>query len=154
MQQDSLHRRKLPERIFHAVCFEGIATAILAPTAAWLMQRSVLEMGGLTVILATTAMVWNIIYNAVFDRLWPVTRVKRTAKVRALHALGFECGFIVIGVSIVSFVLGVTLLQDQARLLPELSERLSRAAHASLAARGVCVRVGARARCVGEMVRT
>jgi uncharacterized membrane protein len=40
MQHDSLHRRKLPERIFHAVCFEGIATAILAPTAAWLMQRS------------------------------------------------------------------------------------------------------------------
>jgi len=111
MQHDSLHRRKLPERIFHAVCFEGIATAILAPTAAWLMQRSVLEMGGLTIILATTAMVWNIIYNAVFDRLWPVTRVKRTAKVRALHALGFECGFIVIGISIVSFVLGVTLLQ-------------------------------------------
>lgn len=42
--QDALHR-KLPERIFHAVCFEGIATAILAPTAAWLMQRSVVEMG-------------------------------------------------------------------------------------------------------------
>ena len=62
-------------------------------------------------ILATTAMIWNIIYNAGFDRLWPVTRVKRTAKVRALHALGFECGFIVIGVGIVSFVLGVTLLQ-------------------------------------------
>ncbi len=30
---------------------------------------------------------------------------------RALHALGFECGFIVIGVSIVAAVLGVTLLQ-------------------------------------------
>lgn len=111
MQNDNLHRRKLPERIFHAVCFEGIATAILAPTAAWLMQRSVLEMGGLTIILATTAMVWNIIYNAVFDRLWPVTRITRTAKVRALHALGFECGFIVIGVSIVCAVLGVTLFQ-------------------------------------------
>ena len=111
MQNDNLHRRKLPERIFHAVCFEGIATAILAPTAAYLMQRSVLEMGGLTIILATTAMVWNIIYNAMFDRLWPVTRVTRTAKIRAFHALGFECGFIVIGVSIVSVVLGVTLMQ-------------------------------------------
>lgn len=111
MQNDNLHRRKLPERIFHAVCFEGIATAILAPTAAYLMQRSVLEMGGLTIILATTAMVWNIIYNAIFDRLWPVTRVIRTAKIRAFHALGFECGFIVIGVSIVSAVLGVTLMQ-------------------------------------------
>ena len=75
------------------------------------MQRSVMEMGGLTIILATTAMIWNIIYNFGFDRFWPVQRVTRTAKVRALHALGFECGFIVIGVSIVSAVLGVTLLQ-------------------------------------------
>ncbi len=75
------------------------------------MQRSVVEMGGLTIILATTAMLWNIIYNFGFDRFWPVQRVKRTAKVRALHALGFECGFIVIGVTIVAAVLGVTLLQ-------------------------------------------
>lgn len=66
---------------------------------------------GLTIILATTAMLWNILYNFGFDRFWPVQRVKRTAKVRALHALGFECGFIVIGVSIVAAVLGVTLLQ-------------------------------------------
>ncbi|EAA8830437.1 multidrug/biocide efflux PACE transporter [Salmonella enterica] len=111
MQHDAIQRRSLPERIFHAVCFEGIATAILAPTTAWLMQRSVLEMGGLTILLATTAMIWNIIYNALFDRLWPAHQVRRTAKVRALHALGFESGFIVIGVSIVSWVLNVSLLQ-------------------------------------------
>lgn len=111
MQHDAIQRRSLPERIFHAVCFEGIATAILAPTTAWLMQRSVLEMGGLTILLATTAMIWNIIYNALFDRLWPAHRVRRTAKVRALHALGFESGFIVIGVSIVAWVLNVSLLQ-------------------------------------------
>ncbi|EHV6758481.1 multidrug/biocide efflux PACE transporter [Salmonella enterica] len=111
MQHDAIQRRSLPERIFHAVCFEGIATAILAPTTAWLMQRSVLEMGGLTILLATTAMIWNIIYNALFDRLWPAHQVRRTAKVRALHALGFESGFIVIGVSIVACVLNVSLLQ-------------------------------------------
>jgi NADH dehydrogenase len=46
--------------------------------------------------------------------------------------------------------LSVTLLQDQPRLLLELSERLGRAAHASLSARGVRVRTLARARCVGE----
>ncbi|EAW0778614.1 multidrug/biocide efflux PACE transporter [Salmonella enterica subsp. enterica serovar Taksony] len=111
MQHDAIQRRSLPERIFHAVCFEGIATAILAPTTAWLMQRSVLEMGGLTILLATTAMIWNIIYNALFDRLWPAHQVRRTAKVRALHALGFESGFIVIGISIVAWVLNVSLLQ-------------------------------------------
>jgi len=47
-------------------------------------------------------------------------------------------------------LLKVTLLQDHARLLPELPERLGHAAHASLAARGVEVRVGTRARLVGE----
>lgn len=46
--------------------------------------------------------------------------------------------------------LRVTLLHDHSRLLPELSERLGNAAHASLAARGVQVRVGAHARLVGE----
>ena len=96
MQHNDVQRRKLPERIFHAVCFEGIATAILAPTTAWLMQRPILEMGGLTVLLATTAMIWNIIFNYLFDRLWPRHKVPRTAKVRALHALGFEVGFILI----------------------------------------------------------
>src|SRR5690606_19642244 len=111
MQQQTVQRRSLLERIFHAVCFEGIATAILAPTTAWLMQRSVLEMGGLTILLATTAMIWNIIYNALFDRFWPSHVVTRTAKVRALHALGFESGFIVIGVSIVAWALNVSLLQ-------------------------------------------
>ncbi|EGT3573029.1 multidrug/biocide efflux PACE transporter [Citrobacter sp. ANG330] len=111
MQHNAVQRRSLLERVFHAVCFEGIATAFLAPTTAWLMQRSVLEMGGLTILLATTAMIWNIIYNALFDRFWPSHRVKRTAKVRAYHALGFESGFIVIGVSIVAYVLNVSLIQ-------------------------------------------
>ncbi len=45
--------------------------------------------------------------------------------------------------------LRITLLQDQPRLLTELSERLGVAAHRSLTARGVDVRVGARAICVG-----
>lgn len=46
--------------------------------------------------------------------------------------------------------LAVTLLHDQPRLLPELSERLGRAAHAALARGGVRVRTGALAKCVGE----
>ena len=111
MQQNTFQRKTLTERVIHAVSFEGLATLILAPTAAWLMQRSVLEMGGLSVLLATLAMVWNLIYNAAFDRLWPVSRVARTLKVRALHAIGFESGFIVIGITAVALLLGVSLIQ-------------------------------------------
>jgi len=46
--------------------------------------------------------------------------------------------------------LRVTLLQDLPRLLPELSEKLGHAAHKSLMARGVAVRVATRATAVGE----
>ena len=46
--------------------------------------------------------------------------------------------------------LRVTLLQDLPRLLPELSEKLGHSAHKSLVARGVDVRTGTRASCVGE----
>jgi NADH dehydrogenase len=45
--------------------------------------------------------------------------------------------------------LKVTLLQDQARLLLELPETLGLAAHRSLTARGVVVRTGTRATCIG-----
>ena len=44
--------------------------------------------------------------------------------------------------------LKVTVLQDQPRLLLELSERLGRAAHRSLVSRGVDVRIGAKAAAV------
>ncbi len=111
MKTNNLQRKTLLERILHAVSFEGLATLILAPTAAWLMQRSVVEMGGLSILLATMAMIWNLIYNAAFDRLWPVSRLARTLRVRALHAIGFECGFIIIGVTVVALVLGVSLVQ-------------------------------------------
>ena len=111
MKTNRLQRKTLLERVLHAVSFEGLATLILAPTAAWLMQRSVVEMGGLSILLATMAMIWNLIYNAAFDRLWPVSRLARTLRVRALHAIGFECGFIIIGVTVVALVLGVSLVQ-------------------------------------------
>ena len=113
MQQVNAQRKTLTERVIHAISFEGLATLILAPTAAWLMQRSVVEMGGLSILLATLAMVWNIIYNALFDRLWPVSRVVRNLRVRALHAIGFESGFILIGVTMVALVLGVALRLDR-----------------------------------------
>ncbi len=106
-----VQKRSIIERIFHAVCFEVIATAICAPVGALLLDRPILQVGGLTLVLASVAMLWNIIYNMIFDRLWPVHRVTRTARVRALHAVGFEMGFIVFGVSIAAWMLKVSFMQ-------------------------------------------
>ena len=37
--------------------------------AAWAMGKSLFEMGVLTAVIAWIALVWNMIYNAGFDRL-------------------------------------------------------------------------------------
>ena len=49
MQQNTFQRKTLTERVIHAVSFEGLATLILAPTAAWLM--SAVAMTGVTATL-------------------------------------------------------------------------------------------------------
>ncbi|HFK7184894.1 TPA: multidrug/biocide efflux PACE transporter [Serratia odorifera] len=106
-----LQNKSFAERVVHAVGFEAIAVMICAPIGAWLMNRSMMQVGALAVMLSSVAMLWNMIYNTVFDRLWPVNRVLRTLKVRALHAFGFEAGFVLIGVPIAAFMLNLTLVQ-------------------------------------------
>ena len=106
-----VHRKSLFERVIHAIGFEVIAVAICAPVGAWLLDRSILQMGTLAILLSSVAMLWNIIYNSLFDYFWPVSRVAKSLRVRALHALGFESGFILIGLPIAASVLGVSLLQ-------------------------------------------
>jgi len=100
-------QKSLAERALHALLYEGIAIAICAPFFALLFNRSLLEMGSLSVLLSTTAMLWNMVYNMLFDKCWPAERVVRTLKVRILHALGFEGGFIFIGVLVVAGFLGI-----------------------------------------------
>lgn len=109
MKAVNTERRSMPERIFHAITFEVIATSICAPVGAFLLDRPLLHMGALSLVLATIAMLWNIIYNAFFDYFWPASKIPRTLKVRACHALGFEAGFIVTGVTIAAWLLKITL---------------------------------------------
>ncbi|AJJ24384.1 multidrug/biocide efflux PACE transporter [Yersinia enterocolitica] len=106
-----VQRKTIFERIIHAIGFEVIAVAICAPVGAWLLDRSVLQMGTLAILLSSVAMLWNIIYNSLFDYFWPVSHVAKTLRVRAFHALGFESGFILIGLPIAAFALGISLLQ-------------------------------------------
>ncbi|PWW05817.1 multidrug/biocide efflux PACE transporter [Mangrovibacter plantisponsor] len=110
MKKVNAVHRTLPERLLHAICFEGFATVILAPLAAWIMQRELFEMGMLSLLLATAAMLWNIVYNAVFDIFVPHNQTVRTLKIRLIHASGFEGGFLIIGVALAAFFLSTTLL--------------------------------------------
>ncbi|MEI7189133.1 multidrug/biocide efflux PACE transporter [Dickeya dianthicola] len=111
-QQTEHHQSKTwRERIVHAVGFEVMALLICAPIGAWVLGRSILQVGALSVMLSSVAMVWNVVYNSVFDRLWPVSRVRRGVWVRVGHALGFEGGFILVGLPLAAWMLDITLWQ-------------------------------------------
>ena len=103
--------RSLKERFCHAAGFEILAIALVSPLAAWVMDKPLFQMGALAIMLSTVAMIWNMIYNAGFDRVWPRHKVARGAGLRVLHALGFEGGFIVIGLPIAAGMLGISLGQ-------------------------------------------
>nr|WP_281434494.1 multidrug/biocide efflux PACE transporter [Erwinia phyllosphaerae] len=101
--------RTLKERFFHAVGFELLAVLIVSPLASWAMAKPLFQMGALAVMLSTVAMIWNMIYNAGFDYLFPAG--KQGWPLRILHALGFEGGFILIGLPIAAWMLGISLWQ-------------------------------------------
>ncbi len=83
MQHDAIQRHR-----FSGAYFSMLSVKVLR-LRYWrqrprLMQRSVLEMGGLTILLCSNdIMIWKK-YITLFDRLWPAHQVRRTAKVRAL----------------------------------------------------------------------
>ena len=106
----SKHRKTLTERIFHAVSFEVIAIAITAPVSAWLLGRSIFQMGTIAVVLSTLAMLLNIFYNMLFDRYWPLSKGPRPTKIRVFHSIGFELSFVFIGVPILALLLKMTLI--------------------------------------------
>ncbi|AIR69133.1 multidrug/biocide efflux PACE transporter [Dickeya fangzhongdai] len=112
VQRNARHEQKtLRERMAHAVGFEVMALLICAPIGAWVLGRSILQVGALSIMLSSVAMVWNVAYNSLFDRLWPVSRVRRGLWVRMGHALGFEGGFILIGLPLAAWMLDITLWQ-------------------------------------------
>lgn len=103
--------KSLRERILHALAFEGLAIALSAPALAWLLDKSLVHTGALTLAVSTLAMLWNMAFNAAFDRAQRHLGFSRGAKVRVAHALLFELGLIVATVPLAAWWLSIGLVQ-------------------------------------------
>lgn len=98
------------ELVIHAILFEVLATSICAPLFAWIMDKSLVQMGSMTVLIAFIAMVWNMIYNALFERIEGALGWRRTPKIRVLHACCFECSLTIIVVPLAAWWLSINLV--------------------------------------------
>ena len=102
--------KSFAERCFQAVTFEVLAIIISAPLLVWLMGVPIAHAGLLTLMISLLAMTWNVIFNALFDKLERRLGLVRTFRVRAVHAVAFEAGLIVTVVPLAAWWLDISLL--------------------------------------------
>lgn len=104
-------QRSAAERIGHALAFELIALLICAPALAWLLGKPLLQLGLLTLMFSTVAMLWNMLFNYLFDRAQQRLGFRRDLRVRLCHAALFEGGLIVVLVPLAAWWLSIGLLE-------------------------------------------
>ncbi|MCF6765201.1 PACE efflux transporter [Thiotrichales bacterium 19S3-7] len=112
--QATTHSISIKTRIIHMFLFELFGIVIFAPFAALILNENILKIGTLGITISVIAMVWNFIYNIIFDKVEAnlgKNRFKRSPIIRALHALLFEGGLLIVTVPIVAIWLKMTLLQ-------------------------------------------
>lgn len=59
------------ERLFHAITFEVLAVSLSIIGLATFTDHNISHLSGTMIVIATIAMIWNIIFNWVFDKFVP-----------------------------------------------------------------------------------
>jgi len=99
-------------KILYAVSFETLGTLVATLALMVMTDSKPLQSLALSVIGATIALCWSYLFNTVFEAWEARQPVKgRSAFRRAVHALMFEGGLVLISVPIMAWWLGVGLLQ-------------------------------------------
>lgn len=99
---------KTIERVFQAFLFEVIALAIVVPTSAIIGGFATGKMAIVGVALSTFAMLWNYLYNILFDKIAGANRLTRGVILRMIHACCFELGMVVITLPVLAWYLEIT----------------------------------------------
>ena len=104
-------KKSITERFCHALAFELLAIAICAPLGAWLLGYTLAHMGMLTLMVSLVAMVWNMVFNWLFDQAQRRIGFERRLAARAAHAVLFEIGLLLAVVPLAAWWLEISLWQ-------------------------------------------
>ncbi|MDI3514575.1 MAG: hypothetical protein PWP40_1804 [Rhodocyclaceae bacterium] len=97
--------RSFPDRLRQIALFEVGGLLLITPPFAWASGVPITESIGLLALLALIAAIWNGCYNTCFDcvegRLTGRTADRRPFRLRALHAVGFESGLLLMTLPVI-----------------------------------------------------
>lgn len=101
------------DRIRHAVGFEIIALILSIPIMSFFFSFDLKDISVIAITGSIMATIWNYSFNIAFDK--GMIRFRRstfkTPAIRVLHVLLFEGGLLILYLPMVSWYLGITLLQ-------------------------------------------
>lgn len=95
------------ERVFHAVLFELLAIVLTIGLMAMLTEYSPVSLSELIVLISLIAMVWNFLFNKLFDHFFQGPRLSRGFRLRLFHTFCFEFGLLCFTLPLVVWVLHI-----------------------------------------------
>lgn len=101
----------LKERLFHAVLFEIGAVSVATAAVLIVSPNTGGTALGVSVLMAVIAMVWNFVFNSLFDKIFTAPRETRGFGLRLFHTLAFECGLLFATVPLIAYFLQLSLWQ-------------------------------------------
>lgn len=95
------------ERLFHALLFEIGALLSTVLLMDFLTNHSTSLLATTIILISIIAMVWNVVFNLLFDRWFPGERLARGLAIRLLHTTAFELGLLLFTVPLVALMLNI-----------------------------------------------
>lgn len=95
-------------KVVQAISYEVVALVFITPALAWVYGGGLAASGALAVALCVTAMLWNMVFNSLFEA-WEARqrRPERTVSRRVLHAILFELGLLLMTVPMLVWALEI-----------------------------------------------
>ncbi|WP_294639261.1 PACE efflux transporter [uncultured Aquabacterium sp.] len=96
----------IKRKVVHATLYEAVAIAMLAVIMQPIAGKGLGDTGPFAIACSVIAVSWNLVYNTLFEA-WERRQVdrRRTPRRRALHAIGFEGGLVLMTLPLIAWAL-------------------------------------------------
>ncbi|GLP98132.1 PACE efflux transporter [Paraferrimonas sedimenticola] len=103
--------RSPADRVRHSVLFEIGMLLCAVPIGMLVFSASASTIGATAIVLSLIAMVWNYVFNLLFDKgmVALYSHTNKTGAIRIVHAVLFELGLLLVTVPVIAWALQVSL---------------------------------------------